>query len=120
MKKLIFAAIIFVFAAGVLMQNSTESYAKKDVKNPKSVENINKLMTQGVGQSGKVPEGLLKAKGIQKKLQKNYGYTEPVIVDDVSDVDNEDSDIEDDITEDDVIENNIVEPAMPTSPGLPI
>jgi hypothetical protein len=92
MKKVIFSAIIVMFAATLLMQNSTDSYAKKDVKNAKAVENINRIMTDGAGDSGKVPAGLLKAKGIGKKLQRTYETSTPEVVEETenSDVNNED------------------------------
>jgi peptidoglycan hydrolase-like protein with peptidoglycan-binding domain len=59
---------------GKLTEKAVKKFQKKlcldQVGNvgPKTLSKINELLTEGAGSSGKVPPGLLKAPGIQKKL----------------------------------------------------
>lgn len=74
-KRLLFIivtvlAIIFSFSIALAAQN----------KNPQSVNQIIDLLENGAGNSGKIPNGLLEAPGIEKKLA-NFDFNPPVISD---------------------------------------
>ncbi|MCK5061730.1 fibronectin type III domain-containing protein [Candidatus Parcubacteria bacterium] len=62
------------------MQVPAQLSAKQGEKNSNSTERIIELLTEGVGNSGKVPKGLLTAPGIEKKLE-GIDFTAPIISD---------------------------------------
>ncbi len=59
---------------GVFTKRAVEKFQKKfgiepiGIVGPKTMARINQLLTEGAGKSGKIPPGLLRAPGIQKKL----------------------------------------------------
>jgi hypothetical protein len=75
MKK----TILFIVVISLLLTLNL-ALAKKDEKNPKSTERIIELLTEGAGNSGKVPKGLENAPGIEEKLE-GIDYTAPIISD---------------------------------------